>query len=478
MQNEENLAETANKDVAVSSEAPPPHSDLRTLIGLAWPLVLSSGFWTVQLVLDAIFLTWYDTTAAGAVMVAGILFWTCFVLLQTTTNYATTFVAQYIGAGRPQRVGPVVWQALYFGIFTGLLFSGLYFVCDWILDQVGHPPEVRVMEVTYLRCMTMCALPMLIIAACNSFFAGRGESRVVLMIDVSGTVVNVILGYCLIFGELGLPSLGVAGAGWAVVCGSWVAAIFAFFLMMRRRYREEFATLKGWRFDPALFKRLMRFGIPSGMQWMLDCVAFTVFIAIIGQFGTTELAASGIAQRLNMLVFLPMLGVGQAIAILVGQRLGENRPDRAESIANTGLKVATIYMSSVSLLFVLVPSLFIEPFRNDKDPAQWAQVAQTVRILLWFIAIYSLFNSIELVYTFALRGAGDTVFVTWVSLTLAWPIMVLPTWLAYKYGWGLYWAWGFASAYIIAIAAVFMLRFRHGKWKSMRVIEQAPPVVE
>ena len=101
-----------------------------------------------------------------------------------------------------------------------------------------------------------------------------------------------------------------------------------------------------------------------------------------------------------------------------------------------------------------------------------------LKILLWFVAIYSLFNSIEVVYTFALRGAGDTVFVTWVSILLAWPMMVLPTYLAYKLGWssGLYWAWGFASAYIIAIALVFMFRFRGGKWKSMRVIEHTTVV--
>lgn len=466
--------EPASPPAESGEETNSRHGSLRELVGLAWPLVLSSSFWTIQLVLDAVFLTWYETKAAGAVMVAGILFWTGFVLLQTTTNYATTFVAQYIGAGRPERVGPVVWQALYFGIGAGIVFMGVYPFADWIIGNIGHAPEVQAMEATYLRCMTMCALPMLIIAACNSFFAGRGESRVVLRIDATGTVVNVVLGYCLIFGKLGLPSLGVAGAGWAVVCGSWVAAILAFCLMIRRRYREEFATLKGWRFDPALFKRLMHFGIPAGMQWMLDCIAYTVFIAIIGQFGSNELAASGIAQRLNMLAFLPMLGVGQAIAILVGQRLGENRPDLAEKSAKTGLKLSTIYMSTVAVLFVLTPSIFIEPFRNDKDPAQWAQVAEMVRLLLWFIAVYSLFNSIEIVYTFALRGAGDTVFVTWVSLTLAWPVMVLPTYLAYINNWGLYWAWGFASAYIIAIAIVFMLRFNHGKWKTMRVIEQAP----
>lgn len=455
----------------------PRPGGMRELLGLAWPLILSNSFWTIQFFLDAIFLTWYDPNAAGAVMVAGILFWTGFTLLQTTANYATTFVAQYVGAGRKERVGPVVWQSLYFALFSGVAFMGLFFAADSVMGLVDHDPEIRAMEVTYFRCMTMCALPMLIIAACNSFFAGRGESRVVLMVDATGTFVNVILGYGLIFGAFGLPRMGVAGAGWALVCGSWVAAAFAFAMMTRAKYRKEFATLSGWRFDAPLFKRLLRFGVPSGLQWMLDATAFTVFVTIVGWFGSAQLTASSIAHRINMLAFLPMLGVGQAVAVLVGQRLGQNRPDLAEKSAKTGLKAAALYMGFVAVLYVAVPGLFLEPFKARVDADRWNEVATLVKVLLIFVAIYSLFNSIEVVYTFALRGAGDTVFVTWVSLSLAWPVMVLPTWLSWKYGWGLYWAWGFASAYIIAIAFVFMFRFRGGKWKSMRVIEQAPAVL-
>lgn len=454
-----------------------PHAGgLRELLTLAWPLILSSSFLTIQFFLDAVFLTWYDPKATGAVLLSIVVFWTCFVLLQTTANYATTFVAQYIGAGRKERVGPAVWQSIYFALVAGIGFMGMAFLVDDAIAAIGHAPDVQVMEATYLHCLCFCALPMLITAACNSFFAGRGESRVVLLVDVCGTIVNIVLGYCLIFGALGLPRWGVAGAGWALVCGSWVAAGVSFGMMMRRRYRAEFATLSGWRFEFTLFKRMMRYGLPAGMQWMFDGLAFTVFIALVGMFGAIQLTASGIAQRINMLAFLPMLGLGQAVAVLVGQRLGQNRPDLAEKSAIMGLKVAASFMSLIALLYVLLPSVFLAPFNNGEATDEWRETAAVVTVLLWFIAVYSLFNSIEVVYTFALRGAGDTVFVTWVSILLAWPMMVFPTWLAWKFNWGLYWAWGFASAYIIAIAMVFMFRFRGGKWKSMRVIEHAPVV--
>jgi MATE family multidrug resistance protein len=453
----------------------PELGGFRELIHLAWPLVLSSSFWTIQLFLDAIFLSWYSQAAVGAAMSAALVFWTPFILLQVTANYATTFVAQYLGAGRKERVGPAIWQALYFAVATGLLFLGLRLAADDIFALVGHDPAVREMELTYFGCLCFCALPMLITASCNAFFAGRGESRVVLLVDAVGTLTNGTMGFFLIFGYFGLPQMGIAGAGWGMVIGSWVAAIVAFAMMMRAKYRTEFATLSGWRFEGALFRRLMRFGLPSGLQWCLDGLAFTVFVTVIGRIGTVELSASSIAHRINMLAFLPMLGVGQAVAVLVGQRLGQNKPDLAERSAKTGLKLAAIYMTIVAVLYVVTPGLFTAGFAIGANPEQWHVVEPLVRTLLIFIAVYSLFNSVELVYTFALRGAGDTVFVTWMSISLSWPFMVLPTvLLAWKQGWGLYWAWGFASFYIIAIAVVFMLRFRTGKWKSMRVIEQAP----
>jgi MATE family multidrug resistance protein len=96
-----------------------------------------------------------------------------------------------------------------------------------------------------------------------------------------------------------------------------------------------------------------------------------------------------------------------------------------------------------------------------------------VPVLLRFVAVYTLFDGINLVFSFALKGAGDTRFVTKVMMVLAWPVMVLPTWAAQEFGWGLYWAWAFASTYIIVLAMIFLLRFRGGRWKTMRVIEAA-----
>jgi MATE family multidrug resistance protein len=165
------------------------------------------------------------------------------------------------------------------------------------------------------------------------------------------------------------------------------------------------------------------------------------------------------------------MGIGQAVEVLVGQRLGEDRPDLAERSTWTGLMLAAGIMATLGLTFLILADVWVAPFANADDPI-WPAIAPLVPVLLRFVAAYCLFDSVNLVFSFALRGAGDTRFVTAVALALAFAIMVVPTWLAWKFGWGLNWAWAFASTYVIALATTFFFRFRHGAWKSMRVIEQ------
>lgn len=436
------------------------------LLLLAWPLILSNSIWTLQITIDRVFLSWLGSEAVAAAMPAVMLFWTPLTLLQNTANYATTFVAQYLGAGRNERVGPAVWQALWFALGTGLLFLVLEPLAGPIVGLAGHSPELQELEVVYFRCLCWSALPTLLTAAASSFFAGRGRSGTVLAINAVGLAVNAVLDYLWIFGHAGFPAWGIAGAGWATVAGMWASALVALALMLRPAQRRAFATLAGWRFDDELFRRLMVYGLPSGLQWFLDGLAWTVFVLLVGRLGDAELAATSIAFTINMVAFMPAWGLSQGVGILVGQRLGQDRPDLAERTTWTGFRLSWLYMTGVALLYVLTPGPFLALFQSADDA-----VAGLVLVLLRFVAVYSLFDAMNIVFAYALRGAGDTRFVTVVSLLLAWPVMVLPTWASCQFGWGLYWAWSFASVYIIALALVFLCRFRAGKWQGMRVIE-------
>jgi MATE family multidrug resistance protein len=447
------------------------------LLRLALPLIITNSCWTLQLTIDRIFLGHYSTDGVGAIMAAMMLFWAPFALLQLTAVYASTFVAQYLGAGRPDRAGPVVWQSLYFSLLSGLGFLLLLPAIRPLMALAEHGSDVEALEATYLSCLCFAALPMLITAATSSFFIGRGDNWTVLLINATGLAVNAVLAYPWIFGAWGFPRGGIAGAGWATVTGNVASATLGLALFLRPRYRAEFRVIAGWRPDPRLLGRLLSFGLPSGAQVALEVLAFTLFIIFVGRMGKAAFGATGVAFTLNMVAVLPAFGIGQAVGVLVSRRLGENRSDLAERSTWTGFKLTWLYMAAIATVFLLVPDLLASLFRpGDEALTQdWQHIADLVPVLLRFIAIYSLFDSMNVIFSSSLKGAGDTRFVTAVMLLLPWAIMVLPSWLAQRNGWGLYWAWGFASAYIICLALVFLARFRGGRWKTMRVIEPVAP---
>ncbi len=459
---------------AVPAAESPRLGGSRELLTLALPLVVSQGFMTVQIFVDTILLAWHDPREMAASFPAVMWFWLVFGLLQVTAGYVSTFVAQYTGAGRPERVGPAVWQGIHFAILAGLLFLLMVPAAPHLIAVGGHTSALQSLEVVYLRCLCFAALPMLVMAAVNGFFSGRGQTWIVLAIEAAGTAVNVVLALVLIFGRAGFPELGIAGAGWATVTGSWTSALLGVGLLLRRRYREEFQTLRGWRLERELFGRLMKYGGPAGAQVFLDVLVFNMFVQLVGRLGEAATGATTLTVRLNMVAFLPMMGLGQAVAILVGQRLGADRPDLAERSAYTGLRWVFGYMCGVAAVYLLIPGVLVSAFQGDRDPESFAAVAKIVPTLLACVAVYSVADAVNVTFSFALRGAGDTRFVSLLTFALAWPIMVVPTFVVVRAGGSIYAAWVFATAYIVAMAICFFLRFRTGKWKSMRVIEATP----
>jgi MATE family multidrug resistance protein len=215
----------------------------------------------------------------------------------------------------------------------------------------------------------------------------------------------------------------------------------------------------------------MRYGLPNGLFVALDTLGWTAFVTLVGTLGPEKLAATTIAFTLNLIAFLPTVGIGQAVEVLVGQRLGENRPDLAERSTWQGLLVAMVFCAVIVVLYLLLPGPLADLFQSTGEPETWLKVRPLVQSLLWFVCAYCIFDGMNLVFSFALRGAGDTRFVTYVALSLSWPVMVLPTAAACLLQVSLLWPWTFASLYILLLATTYGLRFRQGRWKTMRVIE-------
>jgi MATE family, multidrug efflux pump len=450
----------------------------REVLVIAFPLILSTAAWSVQHFVDRMFLSWYSPEALAAAMPAGMLYFSISCFFMGTAGYVNTFVAQYYGAGRYHRIGPAIWQSIYISLFGAIFLLGFIPFAEPIFDLVGHDPMIRENEVIYFQISCLGSGPYVASYAISGFFSGRGKTWPVMWVNFLTTGVNLGLDYLLIFGHAGFPEMGIKGAGIATV----IAGVFSFcvfFIWMcvgdnNRIYR----TLTAWRPDKTLFTRLLRYGVPSGVQFFLEMAGFTGFILVVGRLGIASLAATNIAFNINTLAFMPMIGCGIAIAMLVGQYLGMNQPAKAQACVYSGFHLAAVYMGSVAAAYVLIPEIFVAPFAAKADPGSFAEIYRFSVILLRFVAVYSLFDSLNLIFCSAIKGAGDTRFVMLMTTLFSIFVLIVPTYLTVEvFEFGLLSAWVLASVYIALLGITFYLRFRGGKWKEMRVIEEEGQVL-
>lgn len=449
----------------------------RDVLTLAFPLILSTSAWTVQQFVDRMYLTWYSSESIAAAMPAGILNFTVMSFFIGTAGYVSTFIAQYYGAKRYEQVGAALWQGIYLSVFGGLGFLFLIPFAEPIFRLVGHDPAVQECEVIYFKVLCYGAVPGITNAALSSFFSGLGQTWPMFWVNALATLVNIALDYTMIFGKWGFAEKGIEGAAVATNLSQYVAMVAYAILLFRRKYNQQYHTLKAWRFQKELFLRLLRFGVPSGVQFFIDVMGITAFIMILGRLGTNNLAASNIAFNINSLAFMPMIGFAIAVSVIVGQHLGNDRPDLAERGVYSGFHITGVYMSAIAALYVLFPQIILWPYAAQQaDAANFAEIQQIVVILLRFIAVYSVFDTLNLIFISAVKGAGDTRYAMIVMAIFSIFGLTLPSYVALVvFKSGLYVGWTILTMYISVMGLIFFFRFRGGKWKTMRVIEEVPP---
>ncbi len=448
----------------------------RSVMAISLPLVASMGSLTLMQFTDRIFLSHYSVDSISAALPAGIASFTCISILLGVVNYTNAFVAQYTGANILNRVGASVWQGIYFSIFAAILVASFVFISVPLFNLIGHSTNVRILEVKYFNILILGAVFPILGSALACFYTGRGLTRVVMFVHMAGAIVNIPLDYWLINGIGPFPELGIVGAAIATVVSSAVIVLILGFFIFSSENRLQFGTWDNRAFDKELFGRLMRFGLPSGIQFFLEIFGFTFFIQMLGRLGDLEMAASNIVLSLESLAFLPMVGFHIGNATLVGQAIGRGRPEDGVYATTSALHVTLFYMTFISLFFVFLPEPLLYLFKaRNCSPDKFAEIMDLGVVLLRFVAVFCFFDALNLIYSGAIKGAGDTRFIMWTIAALSFGGMIIPVYLAIEVmGAGIYTAWSLATFYACALGLAFMLRYRHGKWKKMRVIESRP----
>ncbi len=447
------------------------------VIRIAWPLVVSMGSFTVMQFMDRMFLAWHSPVSIQAALPAGILSFTFICGFMALCGYANTFVAQYHGAGDRKGCSRSVAQAVWLAFFTWPLLIALIPLGLWLLDLSGHSPAVLAEERLYFTILTAGGVTVTLNAAVSSFFTGRGDTRTNMYATITGCFVNGVLDYGLIFGKFGFPEMGIKGAAIGTVIAGLVTPAILFTIYFSRRVNLVYKTRTQWAIRWPLMIRMIRFGLPSGINLLVEISAFALFILITGRLGEKELAIGNMALSINTIAFLPLIGLGIACGTLVGRYQGRADPATAARVAWRSVVLGVGYVSLIGLTYILFPAAYFRLFTMRAETGfTLEELLPTGRSLLALMAVWGLSDAANVILAGALKGAGDTRFVLIVSTMLAWGVMAPGALLiVFKLGGGLMAMWTWALLYVSLLAIAYGIRFRSGRWKSIRVIESPLP---
>ena len=442
------------------------------VITISLPLVLSMGATTVMEFTDRVFLGNYDLNALAAATPAGITSFLFTSFFLGVAGYVNVFIAQYTGAEDSSGVGASLWQGIYFALLGTVFMATLSLAAGPIFFLIGHGPMIQSLEVIYFRILCLGTGISLLGATFSTFFTGRGLTRVVMIIHITGTLFNIPLDYALINGKWGFPELGIRGAAIATVAAWGLMTILLGFLVFTHANNRRFHVWEEKRFRPVLFMRLMKFGLPGGAQFFLDILVFTFFILMVGRLGRDELAVTNLVLSINSLSYMPMMGFSMGVSTLVGQAIGAGSPQSAQAATRATTHIALAYLAILIPLFILLPEPLIRLFLPQDPGMDIGPLIKMGTVLLKFVAAYLFFDSLFIIYTGVLKGAGDSRYVMWCMVGTATLLLFLPVCTATTY-WhaGLYFIWCCITLYLVVLFFLVMVRYQRGKWKTMSVIE-------
>ena len=285
---------------------------------------------------------------------------------------------------------------------------------------------------------------------------------------------NVFLNWVFIYGKLGAPALGVTGAALANTIASWLGFAVVAFVFARHDRTSGVRGPLALRVSELV--RMVRFGLPNGINWFMEFGAFLLFInAIVAPLGTLPLAAMNVIMTINSVSFMPAFGLSSAGAILVGQAIGRGLKDQVSSIVWRTARVAMTWQGTVGLVYFLLPGPLLMAFAPHGDAGALVRVGAG---MLALSGLWQLFDAVGLAFGEALRAAGDTTWCMWARLVLGWLVFVPVAYVVVTVrGGGPIGAVASIVFYIVCLAAMLVLRFRSGAWRRIQLTEPELSVV-
>lgn len=442
---------------------------LKSLLYIALPMVISQASETVMMFADRLFLSWLGKAYISAAMSGGLSSFAFMSLFIGTVGYVNALSAQFFGADKERECVSTVIQGFRISILFYPLALLLIPLVGKFFALSGHTPQQIELEYTYFRVLMWGGLFTLLRTVLAGFFLGIGKTRTVMFANLAGMFINIPVNYVLIFGKFGFPAMGITGAAIGTLAGSLLICLILLISFLRHRIYREHRGSAIWKLDRFIAGKLLRYGIPSGVEMFLNVFAFNLFVQMMHSYSEDVAAAVTIAFNYDMVAFIPMLGLGFATTSLVGQQMGADNPEGAVRISHLSMRVAIVYALCMMMIFVFGAGRLVGVFVGGLPENDRAIIPMAITMLR-LAAIYTLADVIQLVLAGTLRGAGDTKWVMYISVVLHW-FMAIAAYLMIKVfviNPVIVWM-GFISFVIILGVAMFM-RYQFGPWKKLRII--------
>ena len=440
-----------------------PSSTLRELSRLALPMVVSQGAFAVMIFTDRLFMSYLDATHIAAALGGGVGSFFFLSFFTGLITYGNALVAQYYGSGQTAKCARVTTQGLLISLASvPVLLLGAYYGPS-VFAAMGHAPEQVALETVYFQVLMAGSVFILVKATLGSYFAGIGRTRVVMVADLLGTVINVPLTWALVFGKWGLPTMGIAGAGLGTVVATVFSIVIFLVFYCSKSHSKQFAIAQSWRFDLGIMRRYMRLGLPSGVESFMNTATFNLFLLLFQSYGVVQGAAIAIVFNWDMLSFIPMIGLNIAVMSLVGRSVGAKDIGQAIEVIKAGFLLALSYSGILAVCFLIYREPLIAVF--DNSAGDFSEILRLGSQMMLGLVTYMLADAVILISGGALRGAGDTRWIMLTSISVHWIMLVIQYLVIVVYELGPLVSWWVFVVMLLSLAALYLRRLTGTAWR-------------
>ncbi|MCB1689070.1 MAG: MATE family efflux transporter [Halioglobus sp.] len=426
-------------------------------------MVVSQGAFAVMVFTDRLFMSFIGPAHIAASLGGGVAAFFCFSLFMGLITYGNALVAQYYGAGQTAKCPLVTSQGVIIAVSSTPALLLMAYFGGMAFGMIGHDPEQVPLERVYFQILMAGSVFTLIKASLASYFSGIGRTRVVMVADVLGAVVNIPLSWLLIFGKFGLPELGIAGAA----LGTIIATVFTIgiylLFYLSKDHQHQFDVASSFRLDKPIMRRYLRLGMPSGLETFMNVSSFNLFLLLFQTYGVVQGAAIAIVFNWDMLSFIPMTGLSIGVMSLIGRFVGAGNMTRANQVISSGFIAALGYSGVLAILFLIFRTELVGVFETQGE--DFVAISELANYMMLGLVSYMLADATILIAGGALRGAGDTRWTMITSITVHWLMLVAQYFVIVVFGYGPRVSWWVFVSMLITLASLYLVRLFGSTWR-------------